>query len=1211
MAYIGREPTNSGQFLIIDDISSNFNSSNTSFNLTIGGNAINPAKENIIIALDGVLQQSNESYAVTGSTISFTEAPGPSVSFYGLLTGESQFIANESISNDKISPTANISGSKINTDFSGQTVQAKIFSGMVSSSAQIATDISGSLSNTAIGALDAGIVSGSSQLATDISGSFTAGTGLDLSSGQFSVDVSDFMTNGSNNRILTATGTDAQNAEANLTFDGSTLSVTGDATITGDTTVQGTLTAQEIHTEFTSASIMFSSGSTKFGDTIDDTHEVTGSMTMSGSVTVNDGNLIVTDNVGIGTNSPDSALHVVAAGSPSIRVTDTTNTVTGKFQTDNSLGKIGTHTNHSFELFSNNTTALTIDTSQKVGIGTNAPGRLLDLVAPSDAVALNLRMRSADDFSFITFTDNDAGESFIGQIAVKRTGNGTGEMQFYTAGNNLRMVIDASGKVGIGASSPTGKLSIAGASGVQSNIYVDNHAGDQDSGNFIFRKSRNTSIGSHTVVQDDDDLGSILFQGSDGNSYETGALIVAEVDGTPGDGDMPGRLVFKTTADGASSASERIRITNAGLVGIGTNNPAKVFHVESSVGGDFVSRIRNSNSSNGDGLNIKTNNTDSQFRILHAENSNGRVFTIYNDAKVLIGNNDGFTASSASLHIAQNEPTIILQDMNHASDTNCTINANSTAAGLEIAADVLDKKDNSNISFQIDGRERMRLKHNGTLCVGPSGSAAGFTPALTVTGTNPSLGLRLQDGNSGTFYNTVLSANGTSIKKFYSHTISFATAANDGGTSESTKMSLDTSGNLALAGNISHDGTITTDITSNNTGHDFRLNADTGFVNSIDNNFDGASAGASYMRFKIASGASSQASVMDLQGDGRVGIGDDSPDGRLTVNAGDNDTGHITVKNSDVAHSFTALFEADTFCDMRKYSNAEGGMNIQGMSEGERGLAFSNFSTVYDTPNNGQGADKGMQFFAYALSGNNAGNLNSNGTAFIFRARRGGSTPTIFIIDEDGDLHADGSTSITGFDYAEMFEWEDGNTNGEDRVGYSVVFGSSGDKIRVASGSEEPIGVVSARPGVIGDNPMGWQGKWKTDEWDRKIPKLVPMVSWSYDFTRGNGEVVQKTFRTEIANTGSFLSNIPSGSSERGVAYGGSIPSNANYYNKEESQLSDDYDETRDYTTRRGRKEWDTIGLMGKLKIRTGQATGSRWIKMKDVSDSIQLWLVK
>jgi len=49
------------------------------------------------------------------------------------------------------------------------------------------------------------------------------------------VDVSDFMTNGSDNRILTATGTDAMNAEANLTFDGSTLSLTGDLSVTGDT----------------------------------------------------------------------------------------------------------------------------------------------------------------------------------------------------------------------------------------------------------------------------------------------------------------------------------------------------------------------------------------------------------------------------------------------------------------------------------------------------------------------------------------------------------------------------------------------------------------------------------------------------------------------------------------------------------------------------------------------------------------------------------------------------------------------------------------------------------------------------------------------------------------------------------------------------------------------------------------------------------------
>jgi hypothetical protein len=58
-----------------------------------------------------------------------------------------------------------------------------------------------------------------------------AGTGIDVAADAISVDVSDFMTNGSNNRILTATGTDAMNAEANLTFDGSTLALTGDLNV--------------------------------------------------------------------------------------------------------------------------------------------------------------------------------------------------------------------------------------------------------------------------------------------------------------------------------------------------------------------------------------------------------------------------------------------------------------------------------------------------------------------------------------------------------------------------------------------------------------------------------------------------------------------------------------------------------------------------------------------------------------------------------------------------------------------------------------------------------------------------------------------------------------------------------------------------------------------------------------------------------------------
>ena len=67
---------------------------------------------------------------------------------------------------------------------------------------------------------------------TNTDTTYSAGSGLDLSGTAFSVDVSDFMTNGSDNRIVTATGTDAMNAEANLTYDGTTLAVTASGTST-------------------------------------------------------------------------------------------------------------------------------------------------------------------------------------------------------------------------------------------------------------------------------------------------------------------------------------------------------------------------------------------------------------------------------------------------------------------------------------------------------------------------------------------------------------------------------------------------------------------------------------------------------------------------------------------------------------------------------------------------------------------------------------------------------------------------------------------------------------------------------------------------------------------------------------------------------------------------------------------------------------------
>jgi hypothetical protein len=68
------------------------------------------------------------------------------------------------------------------------------------------------------------------------------------------------------------------------------------------------------------------------------------------------------------------------------------------------------------------------------------------------------------------------------------------------------------------------------------------------------------------VVAADDALGNIRFTGADGTGFIEAARIRAEVDGTPGTNDMPGRLVFFTTADGASSPTERMRIANNGAI---------------------------------------------------------------------------------------------------------------------------------------------------------------------------------------------------------------------------------------------------------------------------------------------------------------------------------------------------------------------------------------------------------------------------------------------------------------------------------------------------------------------------------------------------------------------------------------------------------------------------------------------------------------------
>lgn len=101
-------------------------------------------------------------------------------------------------------------------------------------------------------------------------------------------------------------------------------------------------------------------------------------------------------------------------------------------------------------------------------------------------------------------------------------------------------------------------------------IIMEQYSADAVSANLFFVKSRNAAIGSHTIVQDGDDLGKIIFQGSDGVVFQEAAIIMAEIDGTPGvSADMPGRLLFLVTPNGSATPVERMRLSSGGHLSIG------------------------------------------------------------------------------------------------------------------------------------------------------------------------------------------------------------------------------------------------------------------------------------------------------------------------------------------------------------------------------------------------------------------------------------------------------------------------------------------------------------------------------------------------------------------------------------------------------------------------------------------------------------------
>ena len=250
---------------------------------------------------------------------------------------------------------------------------------------------------------------------------------------------------------------------------------------------------------------------------------------------------------------------------------------------------------------------------------------------------------------------------------------------------------------------------------------------------------------------------------------------------------------------------------------------------------------------------------------------------------------------------------------------------------------------------------------------------------------------------------------------------------------------------------------------------------------------------------------------------------------------------------------------------------------------GSGGMTFTNYDTTYTgtavklVSNIATGT--GYNFIA-CLAG--AGSAQSGGSN-VFRVAGGGTT-TVYGV---------GAFQTSGADYAEYFEWMDGNPDGEDRVGITVVMGSVGKIVQTSTiANVDPanvIGVVSSMPSVIGDSAWSyWQGMYLKDDFGRRLVSNTAMWTW----TDPDTGTTRSCPASDPAPDAPDVSNVT-------VTY------------VQEPMINPTYNPADPYVPREARKEWACVGLVGKIRVRSDQIVGSRWIPTKVISPTVTEYLVR
>ena len=284
-------------------------------------------------------------------------------------------------------------------------------------------------------------------------------------------------------------------------------------------------------------------------------------------------NILDTGNIGIGTTSPSHKLEVT--GDSGVNASIIVNSV-ASYDSTVYFAKAGTTKGVVGHDHGNDTVALVYDTAgaSTKGINIDSAGNVgMGLVSPDSVLSVYSNITG----KWAGVIDQDHTGGYGLSVSIDAT-DGNPILDLISV-SDVVMRVEGNGNIGIGTTDPDVVIDVEATS---AELYLKSF--DTTNGNcsgFDFYKSGNATVGSHTVVADDECLGRIRFKGSDGSAYRNAAHITCLVDDSDVASDsMAGRLVFATSARDSVAPTNRMTIDKDGDVGIGTDSPESLCHIK-------------------------------------------------------------------------------------------------------------------------------------------------------------------------------------------------------------------------------------------------------------------------------------------------------------------------------------------------------------------------------------------------------------------------------------------------------------------------------------------------------------------------------------------------------------------------------------------------------------------------------------------------------